>query len=239
MTLYKMIIVNNVTKTYGKIIALNNVSFNFNNSSVIAIMGENGAGKSTLLKICTGILPFDQGKITVDGFDILKDSIKAREQIGYLPEMPDMYERLTGREFLFYIASLRKLNDPENRIEEITKMIGINDFLNYEIGSYSKGMKQKISVISAIMHNPKNLLLDEPVYGLDPLTSRALQDFIKNRKGTTVIATHSTQLVEQVADIVYIIMRGRVILSDKVSTLISQYGNMEETYFQIKDKLNV
>jgi len=239
MTLYKMIIVNNVTKTYGKIIALNNVSFNFNNSSVIAIMGENGAGKSTLLKICTGILPFDQGKITVDGFDILKDSIKAREQIGYLPEMPDMYERLTGREFLFYIASLRKLNDPENRIEEITKMIGINDFLNYEIGSYSKGMKQKISVISAIMHNPKNLLLDEPVYGLDPLTSRALQDFIKNRKGTTVIATHSTQLVEQVADIVYIIMRGRVILSDKVSTLISKYGNMEETYFQIKDKLNV
>jgi len=239
MTLYKMIIVNNVTKTYGKIIALNNVSFNFNNSSVIAIMGENGAGKSTLLKICTGILPFDQGKITIDGFDIVKDSIKARKQIGYLPEMPDMYERLTGREFLFYIASLRKLNDPENRIEEITKMVGINDYLDYEIGSYSKGMKQKISVISAILHNPKNLLLDEPVYGLDPLTSRALQDFIKNRKGTTIIATHSTQLVEQVADIVYIIMRGRVILSDKVSTLISQYGNMEETYFQIKDKLNV
>ena len=234
-----MIIINNVTKTYGKIIALNNVSFNFNNSSVIAIMGENGAGKSTLLKICTGILPFDQGIITIDGFDIVKDSIKAREQIGYLPEMPDMYERLTGREFLFYIASLRKLNDPEDRIEEITKMIGINDFLDYEIGSYSKGMKQKISVISAIMHNPKNLLLDEPVYGLDPLTSRALQDFIKNRKGTTVIATHSTQLVEQVADIVYIIMRGRVILSNKVSTLISKYGNMEETYFQIKDKLNV
>ena len=234
-----MIIVNNVTKTYGKIIALNNVSFNFNNSSVIAIMGENGAGKSTLLKICTGILPFDQGKITIDGFDIVKDSIKARKQIGYLPEMPDMYERLTGREFLFYIASLRKLNDPESRIEEITKMVGINDFLDYEIGSYSKGMKQKISVISAILHNPKNLLLDEPVYGLDPLTSRALQNFIKNRKGTTVIATHSTQLVEQVADIVYIIMRGRVILSDKVSTLISKYGNMEETYFQIKDKLNV
>lgn len=234
-----MIIVNNVTKTYGKIIALNNVSFNFNNSSVIAIMGENGAGKSTLLKICTGILTFDQGKIIVDGFDIVKDSIKVREQIGYLPEMPDMYERLTGREFLFYIASLRKLNDPEDRIDEITKMIGINDFLDYEIGSYSKGMKQKISVISAIMHNPKNLLLDEPVYGLDPLTSRALQDFIKNKKGTTVIATHSTQLVEQVADIVYIIMRGRVILSDKVSTLVSKYGTMEETYFQIKDKLNV
>ena len=234
-----MIIVNNITKTYGKIVALNDVSFNFNNSSVIAIMGENGAGKSTLLKICTGILQFDYGQVTVDGFDIVKDSIKAREQIGYLPEMPDMYERLTGREFLFYIASLRKLNDAEDRIYEITKMIGINDFLDYEIGSYSKGMKQKISVTSAIMHNPKNLLLDEPVYGLDPLTSRALQDFIKNRKGTTVIATHSTQLVEQVADVVYLIMRGRVILSDKVSTLVSKYGSIEETYFQTKDELNV
>ncbi len=234
-----MIIVKNVTKTYGKIIALDDVSFNFNDSNVIAIMGENGAGKSTLLKICTGILSFDKGYVTIDGFDIIKNSIKAREQIGYLPEMPDMYERLTGREFLFYIASLRKLNDAEEKINDITKMIGINDFLDFEIGTYSKGMKQKISVTSSIMHNPKNLLLDEPVYGLDPLTSRALQDFIKNRKGTTVIATHSTQLVEQVADIVYLVMRGRVILSDNVSNLISKYGSMEEAYFQTKDELNV
>ena len=117
-----MITVNNVTKTYGKITALNNVNFNFDNSHVIAIMGENGAGKTTLLKICTGILPFDNGEITVDGYNIKKDSIKAREQIGYLPEMPDMYDRLTGREFLFYIGSLRKLNDAESRINEITKM---------------------------------------------------------------------------------------------------------------------
>lgn len=234
-----MIIINSVTKTYGKIIALNNVSFNFNNSSVIAIMGENGAGKSTLLKICAGILSFDKGSVTVDGFDIVKDSIKAREQIGYLPEMPDMYERLTGREILFYIASLRKLKNAEEKINEITKMIGIDDFLDYEIGSYSKGMKQKISVTSAIMHNPKNLLLDEPVYGLDPLTSKALQDYIKNRRGTTVIATHSTQLVEQVADIVYLIMKGSVILSDKVSALVSKYGSIEDAYFQIKDGINV
>jgi len=234
-----MIIVNNVTKRYGKIIALKNVSFKFDNSHVIAIMGENGAGKTTLLKLCTGILPFDSGQITVDGYDIINDSLKAREQIGYLPEMPYMYERLTGREFLFYIGSLRKLNDTEERINDITKMIGINDFLDYEIGSYSKGMKQKISVTSAIMHNPKNLLLDEPVYGLDPLTSRAIQDFIKHKKGSTIIATHSTQLVEQIADLVYILMRGKVILFDEVSNLISKYGNIEDAYFHIKDEKNV
>ena len=234
-----MIIVNNVTKTYGKIVALQNVNFKFDNSNVIAIMGENGAGKTTLLKICTGILPFDYGEIIIDGYNILTNSIKAREQIGYLPEMPDMYDRLTGREFLFYIGSLRKLNNAETKINEITKMIGIYDFLDYEIGSYSKGMKQKISVTSAIMHNPTNLLLDEPVYGLDPLTSKAIRDFIRNKKGTTIIATHSTQLVEKIADIVYILMRGRVIHFDDVSKLISKYGNMEDAYFHIKDEINV
>jgi ABC-2 type transport system ATP-binding protein len=234
-----MIKVNNVTKTYGKIVALKNVNFKFDNSHVIAIMGENGAGKTTLLKVCTGILPYDTGEITVDGYNIIKDSIKAREQIGYLPEMPYIYERLTGREFLYYIASLRKINDAENIINEITKMIGIYDFLDYEMGSYSKGMKQKISVTSAIMHNPKNLLLDEPVYGLDPLTSRAIQDFIRQKKGSTIIATHSTQLVEQIADLVYIIMRGKVILLEEVSKLVSKYGSIEEAYFHIKDEMNV
>ena len=123
-----MINVQNLTKTYGKIIALNNVSFNFPDSKVIAIMGENGAGKSTLLKILTGILPFDSGKVFIDNYSIIKDSIKAREKIGYLPEMPEMYERLTGREFLFYIASLRKLQNAEEKIKEITKNIDINDF---------------------------------------------------------------------------------------------------------------
>ena len=234
-----MITVNNLTKSYGKITALNNVNFKFDNSHVIAIMGENGAGKTTLLKICTGILPFDHGVIIIDGYNIIRDSIKAREQIGYLPEMPDMYDRLTGREFLFYIGSLRKLNDAESKINEITKMIGIYDFLDYEIGSYSKGMKQKISMTSAIMHNPTNLLLDEPVYGLDPLTSKTIRDFIRNKKGTTVIATHSTQLVEQIADLVYILMRGRVIHFEDVSKLVTKYGSMEEAYFNIKDENNV
>ena len=234
-----MIIVNNVTKTYGKTIALRDVSFKFDDTFVIAIMGENGAGKTTLLKIISGILPFERGTIFVDGHSIIENSIKARENIGYLPEMPEMYERLTGREFLYYIASLRKLKDAENTINEITKMIGIYDFLDSEIGSYSKGMKQKISMTSAIMHNPRNLLLDEPVYGLDPLTSRAIQDFIKSKKGTTVIATHSTQLVEKIADLVYIIMRGRVIHFNKVDSLVKKYGSMEEAYFQIKDVANV
>jgi ABC-2 type transport system ATP-binding protein len=230
-----MILIKNLTKRYGKIIALDDVNFTFDDDQVFAIMGENGAGKSTLLKICAGVLTFDHGQVNIDGYSILNDSIQARTRIGYLPEMPEMYSRLTGREFLYYIASLRKLNNIEKKIDSLINIIGIADFIDYELGSYSKGMKQKISIISAIMHSPQNLLLDEPVYGLDPLTSRTIQDFIINRKGTTIIATHSTQLVEQVANYVYFLMRGKVISSDYVSNLMDKYGSIEESYFIYKD----
>ena len=234
-----MISIKNLTKHYGKITALNNVNFHFDNSQSFAIMGENGAGKSTLLKICAGILTFNYGIVKIDDYSIVYKSIKAREHIGYLPEMPEMYDRLTGREFLFYISSLRKIENSEDKINTLTNMVGITDFLDYEIGSYSKGMKQKISVISAIIHEPNNLLLDEPVYGLDPLTSRTIQNFIKKRKGTTIIATHSTQLVEEVADKVYFLMKGNVVLYDDVTNLVRKYGSIENAYFNAKDGFNV
>jgi len=234
-----MIFIKNLTKKYGKVTALNNVNFNFKDSEITAIMGENGAGKSTLLNICAGILTYDEGEIQIDGYDIVKNSIQARQNIGFLPEMPDLYDRLTGREFLFYIASLRKIENAKKIIENLTNLIGIDKSLDFELGGYSKGMKQKISIISAMMHNPNNLLLDEPVYGLDPLTSRTIQEYIKKIKGTTVIATHSTQLVENIADQVYIIMKGKVLLKDNVKDLISKHGSVEQAYFHIKDENNV
>ena len=234
-----MITVTNLTKTYGKITALDSVTCTFGNDRVVAIMGENGAGKSTLLKICAGILSYDRGKIQIDDFSLKDESIAARKRIGFLPEMPDLYDRITGREFLYYIASLRMIPDAEATIAKLSTMIGIADFLDYEIGGYSKGMKQKISLISALMHNPQNLLLDEPVYGLDPLSSRTIQEFITTRKGTTNIATHSTHLVESIADEVYFLMRGRMLAYGHVSDLVSTHGTMEEAYFATKDENHV
>ena len=231
-----MILIKNLVKHYGKIIALDEVSVTFDSGKVTAIMGENGAGKSTLLKICAGILLLEKGEVIVDGVSLTKDSLKVRECIGYLPEMPLMYDRLTGREFLFYIASLRKLQTAESRIYDLSVLLGIDRFLDYEIGTYSKGMKQKLSIIAAIMHEPANLLLDEPVWGLDPLTSRALRSFITERKGTTVLATHSPQFVEEVASMVYILMRGRIVASGAVSEMISKYGSMEEAYFRAGER---
>jgi ABC-2 type transport system ATP-binding protein len=230
-----MITVTNLVKHYGKIVALNNISVTFQNAIVTAIMGENGAGKSTLLKICAGILPIEKGEVVIDGFSITSDSIRARERIGYLPEMPMMYDRLTGKEFLFYIASLRKLADAEKQIEHLSHLLDIDRFLDYEVGTYSKGMKQKLSIITAIMHEPANLLLDEPVWGLDPLTSRALRDFIMERKGTTILATHSPRFVEEVANVVYILMQGRIVAFGDVNMLITRYGSIEEAYFHARD----
>jgi ABC-2 type transport system ATP-binding protein len=234
-----MIVVKDLTKCYGKITALNHVTVQFDDAQTVAIMGENGAGKSTLLKIIAGILPYDSGDVVVDTYSILSHSLQVRERLGYLPEMPDLYERLTGREFLFYIASLRKISNAEERIIRLSKMIGIDDALDFEIGGYSKGMKQKISLLSAILHEPQNLLLDEPVYGLDPLASRTIQDFIRRRQGTTVLATHSTQLVEQVADTVYFLMHGRIIMYDTVAHLMGQHGSIESAYFFFKDQKEV
>lgn len=228
-----MITVSQLVKQYGTVTALDNVSFVFENQQVTAIMGENGAGKSTLLKICAGILAFYQGDVYIDGFSIKTHPLQARSLLGYLPEMPSMYERLTGREFLLYISSLRKMNNAASIIKHYASQLGMQRFMEYEIGSYSKGMKQKISIIASMMHEPKNLLLDEPVWGLDPLTSRTLQTFIQQRKGTTVIATHSPDLVESVADLVYIIMKGSVVAHGQKNKILDTYGSIEDFYFSV------
>ena len=228
-----VISVQDVTKRYGSIVALDRVSFGFKDAMVTAIMGENGAGKSTLLKICAGVLPFESGSVFIDSYSIVDHGPKAREILGYLPEIPYLYDRLTGREFLFYIASLRKIKNIEEKINDFSQNLGIDKSLDYEIGGYSKGMKQKISVIAALIHQPNNVLLDEPVWGLDPLTARTLQRFIVDHHGTTVIATHAASLVEQLADEVYVLSQGMVAIHGKVDGIIQEFGSVEDAFFQV------
>jgi ABC-2 type transport system ATP-binding protein len=228
-----MISIESLTKTYGSFLALDNISCTFNDKTVTALMGENGAGKSTLLKICAGVLSFDQGNIMIDGHSIKKNSNHIRKTIGYLPEMPYLYNRLTGKEFLLYLASLRNINQPEKKIEEFAHLLRISDALNVEINGYSKGMKQKISMIAALFHHPQNLLLDEPVWGLDPLTAKTLEQFIMKQQGTTLIATHSGSLVEKVADYVYFLVNGTIVASESVKKLLNSYTTIEESYFSI------
>jgi ABC-2 type transport system ATP-binding protein len=228
-----MIQIQSLSKKYGSFLALDNISCVFNDETVTALMGANGAGKSTLLKICAGVLSYKQGKIWIDGHSLKDDSKQVRKNIGYLPEMPYLYNRLTGKEFLLYLASLRNIHHAEKEIEEFADLLGISDALDLEINGYSKGMKQKISMIAALFHHPHNLLLDEPVWGLDPLTAKTLEQFIMNQHGTTLIATHSGSLVEKVADYVYFLMNGTIVASESVKKLLNSYETIEDAYFSI------
>lgn len=228
-----MIHIQSLSKNYGTFPALQEVSCTFNDQTVTALMGANGAGKSTLLKICAGVLQFNKGSIVIDGHSLQKDPQLVRSSIGYLPEMPYLYERLTGREFLLYIASLRKIQNVKDEIHSFAKHFGIDHALNQEINGYSKGMKQKISMIAALFHHPHNLLLDEPVWGLDPLTAKSLERFILDQQGTTLIATHSGSLVERVADFVYFLSKGRIVADQTLDDCINTYGSVEDAYFSL------
>lgn len=228
-----MIEIELLSKRYGSFLALYQVSCIFQNETVTALMGENGAGKSTLLKICAGVLPYEQGSINIDGHSLKKHPEQVRKTIGYLPEMPYLYDRLTGKEFLSYIASLREIKDYEEKISQFAQLLGISNALDLEISGCSKGMKQKISMIAALLHNPHNLLLDEPVWGLDPLTAKTLEDFVLEHAGTTLIATHSGALVEKVADVVYFLSHGTIIDSYSVDDVLKKFGTVEDAYFAI------
>jgi len=228
-----MISIQSLSKKYGSFLALDDISCVFNDETVTALMGANGAGKSTLLKICAGVLSYKQGNILIDGCSLKKDSEQVRKNIGYLPEMPYLYNRLSGKEFLLYLASLRNIHHAEKEIEEFANLLGISDALDLEINGYSKGMKQKISMISALFHHPHNLLLDEPVWGLDPLTAKTLEQFIMKQQGTTLIATHSGSLVEKVADYVYFLVNGTIVASESVKKLLNSYTTIEDAYFSI------
>lgn len=228
-----MISIKTLSKKYGSFYALKQVSCTFHDKTVTALMGANGAGKSTLLKICAGVLPYDEGSIIVGGERLQDNPRSVRKTIGYLPEMPYLYDRLTGREFLQYIASLRKFQNADDEINSFSQLLGITSALDQEINGYSKGMKQKISMIAALFHHPQHLLLDEPVWGLDPLTAKTLEQFILKQKGTTVIATHSGSLVEKVSDYVYFLSEGIIVAAQSLTDVLSEYGTVEDAYFSI------
>lgn len=228
-----MITIKSLSKKYGSFLALNQVSCTFNDETVTALMGANGAGKSTLLKICAGVLPYENGHVIVDDNNLKNNPEQVRKTIGYLPEMPYLYDRLSGREFLRYIGSLRRVRNTDDEIESFADLLGISKALDQEINGYSKGMKQKISMIAALFHHPQHLLLDEPVWGLDPLTARTLEQFILNQRGTTVIATHSGSLVEKVADFIYFLSEGIIVSAESLTDVLSTYGTVEEAYFSI------
>lgn len=234
-----MIEVRNLRKLFGSYEALKNVSFSVGKGEVHSLLGSNGAGKTTIIKTITGLLEPTAGDIFIDGKRGVSDP-RAKIKFGYMPEHPHLYDRLTGREFLEMNAGLRGMDDDilEGKIQDLAGELGIYDVLDSEMGAYSKGMKQKILFINAVIHDPPNLIFDEPTGGLDPRYTRYIKNQIRDfaRQGKTVLmSTHITSVAGEISDKVSVINGGEIIARGTPRELMDNTNkdSLEEVFIEV------
>ncbi len=239
-----MIKLENVTKTYNKSVrALDDISFDVNGGEIVGFIGPNGSGKTTTMKLITGIIKADVGKITVNGFNVRKDPIRAKESIGYIADSPDMFLRLRGNEFLDLIGDIYHVPTKKRRerIEEFAARFELTEALSSPMMSYSHGMRQKIMVVAALMHEPPVWILDEPMVGLDPSSAFELKQMMRDhaKAGNTVFfSTHVLEVAEKLCDKVIIIQKGHILFDGKLEELEAQgrNGSLEEIFLELTKK---
>jgi ABC-2 type transport system ATP-binding protein len=224
-----MLAARDVTKRYGDIIALNRVSLELSRGEVFGLLGSNGAGKTTLMKIFATLLRPDSGVAVVGNADVVRDPLRARRLIGFVPENPSLYDKLTGREFLNMIARLRNMKqaDADRGISEMRELFRMGAELERESDGLSRGMKQKLAVSSALFHRPPVLILDEPTNGLDPRFAKVLKEWLKEyaRAGNTILlSTHVTQVAEAICDRIAIIHDGGLVALGSVKEVCAKSG---------------
>ena len=210
-----MIEVENIKKSYGKIIAINNVSFKVNDGEIMGLLGSNGAGKTTTLNIISGYSEPEKGRVLINGIDLEKNGKKARQEIGYMPENIPLYQDLTVNEYLDFICDLKKVKkqDKENEIEEIIKKAKLESVRDRLIKNISRGYKQRVSFAGAMVGNPNVVILDEPTVGLDPTQIKEIRDLIKSLKKDhcVIFSSHILSEVQNICDKVVIIDNGEII----------------------------
>jgi ABC-2 type transport system ATP-binding protein len=213
-----------LTKNYGTLVALDHVSLKIGSGEVFGLLGPNGAGKSTLLKTLVGILRPTSGTIRIDEIDIVRDPERAKRIIGYLPENPSLYTGLTTQEFLQFVGKIRGVNDDllESEISDSLASFGLGEKRNSLVGSLSKGMKQKVALIATNLHGPDVLVLDEPLTALDPKTRVSVKDWIgaQTKNGvTTVLSTHDLDVAQSHAGRIAIIDHGKIVAVGDIESL--------------------
>ncbi|HNZ52833.1 MAG TPA: ATP-binding cassette domain-containing protein [bacterium] len=211
----------NVSKSYNEIKAVENLSFKLKKGEILGFLGPNGAGKTTAMKMITGYMPPDTGTIKVKNEDILKDPVKARISIGYLPENNPLYLDMTVAEYLNFIAEMRGIENREKAIDSALTKCGIKNVSHRIINHLSKGYKQRVGLAQAIIHDPEILILDEPVNGLDPKQITEIRNLIKElgKEKTVILCSHILSEVEAVADRVLIINNGKIAADDTIENL--------------------
>ena len=234
-----MLKITNLTKDYGSKKAIDSINLEVKKGEIFGFIGHNGAGKTTTIKSIVGIQSFDSGSILIDGVDILKDDLKCKKMIAYIPDNPDIYENMKGIDYLNFIADMYEVDENlrENLIDKYAKKFEIYENLNEPISSYSHGMKQKLVIISALIHEPKLLILDEPFVGLDPKASFAVKEIMKEltKSGTSIFfSSHVLEVVEKLCDRVGIIKNGKIL---KVGTVdeIKGDSSLEEVFLEMTE----
>jgi len=224
-----------LTKKFGSFTAVNSIDLHIRKGALYGFLGPNGAGKSTTIKMLTGIYSLSGGDIVVDGMSILKYPQKIKMITGYIPDQPYLYDRLTGKEFLFFCGGLFGL-DKESvklRIEEMIETLKLGDWLNKRTEEYSQGMKQRVAIASAFLHHPRLIILDEPMVGLDPQSAVLVKQFLKRKseEGITVfMSTHSLNVVEEICTDVGIINKGKIIFSGGLDELLSMKNELSHNF---------
>jgi ABC-2 type transport system ATP-binding protein len=219
-----MLAVRRLTKHYGALVAIHDVSFEARPGEVLGLLGPNGSGKSTTVKILTGLLRQTTGAVQLDGADAFADLEAYKRIIGYVPEEPHLYSYLTGPEYLRLVGRLRELPERtlDHKIDRFLQLLGIYDDRHQTLSSYSKGMRQKILIAASVMHNPRIVVLDEPFSGLDVSAARALKGFVRglaDEGKIVVFSSHVLEVVEQVCSRVVILKDGRIVGHDSVANL--------------------
>ena len=232
-----MIKVNNIFKSFKEEDVLKNITFNFEKGSIVGFLGPNGAGKSTLIKILTGVISPDKGTIYINNENIAENRNITKSNIGYIPEVPAGFNNLTVKEFLYFCGELRNLKKCiiKSELALIDQQFQIKDIFHKRMDSLSKGLRQRIWLIQALLHNPDLLFLDEPTDGLDPIQKSSMINFIK-RIGinkTIIITSHTLEDLQILCNQVLIIKDGMLVFNDNLETVIKNYNDLNNAYMQI------
>ncbi len=233
-----MLRIENLTKRYGDKVAVDNLSLHIAPGEIYGFIGHNGAGKTTTLKSAVGILKFDAGTITINGVDLKKDPLACKKQLAYIPDNPDLYEYMSGIKYLNFIADIFGVSAEERsaRIRELADRLELTADLAQPISEYSHGMKQKLAVIAAWIHEPKLILMDEPFVGLDPKASHLLKQMMRehcDRGGAIFFSTHVLEVAEKLCDRVAIIKQGKLIRSGTMDEVRGD-DSLEEVFLELE-----
>lgn len=232
----------NLTKKFGSFTAVDSINLEINEGDFFGFLGQNGAGKTTTIKMITGLYAPTKGRILINGTDILKYPVTAKKFIGYIPDQPFLYEKLTGREFLFFSGGLYSIDKKTltQKINETIKLLEIGEWVDKRTEEYSQGMKQRITIASSLLHNPKLLVVDEPMVGLDPQSALVVKNVLRElvNKGVAIfMSTHSLNVAEEICTRIGIIKDGRMIFEDKKEVIEtikgSDHQNLESLFLHL------